>query len=172
MILDAEIALGIDLGELVQIDRARHCRDRLALEIVDRFDVRGLLGRKARRAEEMRVGEGNLLLAIRIVCRRRTVQVERTVHHQRDAVRRGHRDVIDRDVGHAELLLYGVDDLEADIHGEADRLLVAIEIAEGHRGFLIAQRDLFGFLDLLKRAREIFGGRCAGKTSDSQENGG
>ena len=37
--------------------------------------------------------------------------------------------------GVASCLLHGVDDLEADIHGEADRLLVAVEIAEGHGGF-------------------------------------
>ncbi|MGY4409898.1 hypothetical protein ACVWW4_001634 [Bradyrhizobium sp. LB7.1] len=72
-------------------------------------------------------------------------------------VRRRHGESVDRDVGHAELLLHGVDDLEADVHGEADRLLVSVQIAERDRSLLITQRDLPGLLDLLERTREVFG---------------
>ena len=50
----------------------------------------------------------DLLLAVGVVGGCRAMQVERAVDHQRDAVRRRHRGIVDGDVRHPELLLHSV----------------------------------------------------------------
>ncbi|WLA52263.1 hypothetical protein QIH80_20515 [Bradyrhizobium elkanii] len=94
------------------------------------------------------------------------------VDHQRNAVRRGHREVVDGDVRYAELLLHGIDDLQADVERKADRPLIVVEIAEGNGSLLKAERDLLRFLDLLQRARRLLRRRGACGERESEEDGG
>ena len=103
------------------------------------------------------VGEGDLLLALGVVGGRAAFEVDGAVGHQGDAGRRGHRVELDLELVELELLLHGVDDLVADVHREADGLLVVIEIGERDRGVAEAQRDGASVLDVLQRAGQLLG---------------
>jgi len=54
----------------------------------------------------------------------------------------------------ASCVLTGVDDLRAQVHRVADRLLLVVQVREGDRRFAVADRDRPGVLDLLQRAFE------------------
>ena len=120
-----------------------------------------LLGDVAAGGQEVGVGEGDLLLALGIVGGRAAFEVDGAVGHQRNAGRRGHRIELDLELVELELLLHGVDDLVADVHREADRLLVVVEIGERDRGIAEAERDGAGVLDVLQRAGQLLGAGLA-----------
>src|SRR4029077_5116108 len=61
---------------------------------------------------------------------RAPLEVDGAVRHQRDAVRRGHELVLDVELRHLELVLYGVDDPQAQVHRVADRLLLVVVVRE------------------------------------------
>ena len=103
----------------------------------------------------MGVGEGDLLLALGVVGGRAAFEIDGAVGHQRNAGRRRHRIELDLELVELELLLHGIDDLAADVHGVADRLLVVIEIGEGDRRIAEAERDGAGILDVLQRSGEF-----------------
>jgi hypothetical protein len=85
--VDAEVTGGVGLGELLDVGGAR-CRDhRLALEVVDRIEVAGLLRDKTAGGQKMGVGEGNLLLAVGIVGGRAAFEIDGPVGEQRNAGR-------------------------------------------------------------------------------------
>ena len=125
--VDAEIAGGVGLGELLDVGGAGRRDHRLALEIVDRVDLAGLLRDEAARGQEVGVGEGDLLLAVGIVGGRAAFEVDGAVGQQRNTRRGGDRIELDLELVELELLLYRVDDPVADVDREADRLLVLVE---------------------------------------------
>ena len=148
---------GVGFGELLDIGGAGGRDHRLALEVVDRLDVARLLEHVAAGGEEMGVGEGDLLLPLGIVGGRAAFEIDGAVRHQRNARRRGHRIELDLELVELELLLHGVDDLVANVHGEADRLLVVVEIGERNRGIAEAERDRAGLLDVLQCPGQVLG---------------
>ena len=126
--------------------------DGLALEIVDLVDVARLLGDVAAGGEEVGVGEPHLLLALGVVGGGAALQIDGAVGHQRNAGGRRDRVELHLELGELQLLLHGVDDLGADVHGEADGLLLVVEVGEGNRRFPEADGDGARLLDLLQRA--------------------
>ena len=58
----------------------------ICYKIVDRVEVARLLGHEAACGQEMRVGEGDLLLPLGIVGGRAALDIDGSVGHQRDAV--------------------------------------------------------------------------------------
>ncbi len=155
--VDAQPAREVGLGQLLDVGGAGGRDHRLALEVVDRVDLVRLLRHVAAGSEEVGVGEGNLLLALGIVGGRAAFEVDGAVGHQRDTGRRGHRVELDLELVELELLLHGIDDLVADVHGVADGLLVVVEIGERDRGIAVAERDRAGVLDVLQRAGQLLG---------------
>ncbi len=105
--------------------------------------------------------KADLLLALGVVGGRTAFEVDGAVGDQRNAGRRRHRIELDLELVELELLLHGIDDLVADVHRVADRLLVVVEIGERNRQIAIAERDRAGFLDILQRPRELLGIRLA-----------
>ncbi len=107
----------------------------------------------------MRVGERHLPLPVRIVGGGRAYEINRPIHHEWNAIGGSDRERFDAHIGNVDFALHRVDDPHADIDGISNRLLVTVEIAEGHRGFLNAENDPVGLLDLLECSRE-FAGVC------------
>src|SRR2546430_15849061 len=66
---------------------------------------------------------------------------------------------LDVELVELELLFHGVDDLVTDVHGEADRLLVVVEIREWNRRVAMAERNRAGLLDVLQCPSELLGAR-------------
>ena len=75
----AEVLRGVDLGDLLDVGRARGRDDRLALEVVERLDVRRLLGDPAVGGHEVRDREADLLLALEVVGGRAALEVDGAV---------------------------------------------------------------------------------------------
>ena len=155
--VDVQIARGVGFGELLDVGGAGGGDHRLALEIVDRVDLAGLLRDVAARGQKMRVGERDLLLALGIVGGRTAFEVNGAVGKQRNPGRRGHRIELDLELAELEFVLHGIDDLVANVHRKADRLLTIVEIGERDRGVAEAERDRTGLLDVLQCARQLFG---------------
>src|SRR5882757_7867929 len=109
----------------------------------------------------MRVGEGDLLLPFDIVGGRAAFQVDGAVRQQRDAGRRRHRIELDLELVELELFLHGLDDLVADVHREADRLLVFVQIGKRDRGVAETERDRPGLLDVLQCPCQLLSPRPA-----------
>src|SRR5262249_24985415 len=135
--------------------------DSLALEVVDRLQVRRLLRHEAVRGDEMGDGERHLLLALEIVGGRAALEVDGAVGYQRDT--RGGGDWVELgfEVRKLEVFLHPIDDPRAEIHGIAHNLLLVVVIGERDRGLAVAERDRAGVLDLLERAGEVLRERWA-----------
>ncbi len=129
---DAERTGSVGLVELRDVGRARDRDDGLALEVVDLIELQRLLGHEAACREEMRVGEGHLLLTIGVVGRRAAFEIDGAVRHQRNAAGRGDDALIDLELVQLELGLDLIDDLHADVDCVADDLLLVVDVAEGH----------------------------------------
>src|SRR5579871_3531033 len=97
----------------------------------------------------------DLLEALGIVGGRAAFEIDGAVRKQGNAGRGRHRVEFGGEFIELELFLHGLDDLQADIDGEADRLLVVVQIREGDRGIAVTDIDDSGFLDLLERACEF-----------------
>ncbi len=169
--VDAEIAGGIGLVELLDVGRTRcrhHC---FALEVVDRVQLAGFLRNEPAGREVVGVGEGDLLLTLDIIGGRAALEIDGAVRQQRNARRRGDRIELHFELVELQLLLHRIDDAITDVHGEADRLLVVVEIGKRNRRIAIADGDGAGFLDVLQRSGELLrhGGACA--QSAGQGNG-
>ena len=104
-------------------------------------ELGGLLGDEAGGGQEVGVGEGDLLLTVGVVRGRTAFEVDGAVGDQRDAGRRGDRVELDLELRQLQVRLHRVDDLQADLHRVADRLLVVVEVGEGHRGVAVADGD-------------------------------
>ena len=89
--VEVESLLCADLGDLLDIRRAGGRYDGLALEVVDRFQVGCFLRHEPVCSDEMRDGEGDLLLSLEIIGGRAAFEVHGPVRDQRDARRRGDR---------------------------------------------------------------------------------
>ena len=113
--------------------------------------------------------EGDVLLPGGVVGGGAALEVDGAVLHQRDPVLRGHRLVLDVDLGHAELLLEVGDDVLADVVVKAGVLAVAE--GEGERAGRLANAfgDRAAVLDLLQR---VFGAGRAGGAQRRGEHGG
>src|SRR5262249_935725 len=62
--------------------------------------------------------------------------------------------VLDLEIGHAEPALHRIDDVTAELDGEAHRLLPVVEIGERQRALAKADGEGAAVLDLLQRAFE------------------
>ena len=122
-------------------------------------------GRDAHFLDVERRREGDVLLARRVVGGRAALEVDGAVLHQRDAVLRGHRLVLDVELGHAELLLDVGDDPLADVVVKAGVLAVAERVGQRARRLAHAHRDGAAVLDLLQR---VFG---VGRAGDGERRG-
>src|SRR5262249_886244 len=67
----------------------------------------------------------------------------------------GYQGILDVNLGELELGLDRIDDLAADIQGEADRLLLVVIVGERYRGITVADRDASSILDLFERAAQL-----------------
>ena len=97
------------------------------------------------------------------------IEVDGAVLHQRDPVLRGHRLILDINLGHAELLLEVGDDVLADIVVKAGVLAVAEGEGERARGLAHAHRDRAAVLDLLQRVLGL--GRTGGADRRGEHRG-
>jgi hypothetical protein len=166
----AELLLGVDLGDLLDVGGAGGRDDGLALEIGQLADLGRALRDEAVGGDEVRGGEPDLLLARQIVGGRAALQVDGAVRHQRDAVGRGDQLVVDLEVRHLQLVLHRVDDLHAQVHRIADRLLLVVVVGEGNGSVAVADGDGAGILDFLQRAflrGDWQGNRQRGKNGES-----
>src|SRR6185436_2533115 len=85
----------------------------------------------------------------------------------RNAVRRRDGTRLDVKAGKLQLVFHRVHDFHADIDGVSNRLLIPVEIAEGHRSFLEAEYDPVRLLDFLKRPGQL---ACVRRDGE-QDNG-
>ena len=103
------------------------------------------------------------------------LQVDGAVGDQRDAVLRGHRHVIHFEDLVAGLLADVLDDRLRDVLRKAHRLAGAGDIAEGHGGFAVGERQLSRLLDFLQRIgrgrmlEDQEGQCCEGRLEDVHE---
>ena len=147
-----EILLRVDLGDLLDVGRARGRHDGLALEVIDRLEADGFLRHEPVGGDEMRDRERHLLLPLEIVRGRAAFQIDRSVGDQRNAHRRCHRVEVHLELVQPQLLLHGVDDPVAEVHGVADGLLLVVVIGKRNREFAVGERDRAGLLDFLQRS--------------------
>jgi hypothetical protein len=123
------------------------------------LDLRGLLHQQARAGIEVVDGEGHVLAARGVVGGGAALQVDRAVGDQRNAVLRGDGHQRDLQVGLVQLLLHRVDHGVGELHREPDRLVGAVQVAEGHGRLAVGERDLAGLGDLGQRVGRLRG-RC------------
>ena len=112
--------------------------------------------------------EGHLLLPLDAIGRRATFHVDIAGLQLRNAVARRDRLQVDLEIGHLELGLHRVDDLHAEVHRVADRLLLVVEVGKRDRRFAVAERNRSRFLDLLERPGQLL--RLDGKRDGSDNN--
>ena len=153
--VETEAFLSADLGNLLDIRRSRRRYDGFAFKIVDRLEISRLFGHEAVGGNEMRNGEGDLLLPIEIVCGGAALEIDGAVRDQRNTGGRGDWIELHLQLVELELGFDRIHDAIAEIHGIAHDLLLIVIVGEWHRGFAVTQGDGAGLLDLLERACEI-----------------
>ncbi|MNT30956.1 hypothetical protein D3C72_1667740 [compost metagenome] len=111
--------------------------------------------------------KGHVLAARGVVGGGAALQVDGAVGDQRDAVLRSDRHQRDLQVGLVQLLLHRLDHGVGEFHREPDRLVGAVQVAEGHRRLAVGERDLAGLGDLGERVGSLRG-RCSEEDRGSQ----
>jgi len=123
----------------------------------------------ARSGKEVRNRERDFLLPGDVVGRRAAFEVDRSVRHQRNAVRRRYELILHVEFRQLEVGANGVDDAQAQIHRIADRLLLVVVVGEGQGRIAMADSDRAGVLDLLERAGLLRPGRSGERQKGDRE---
>jgi hypothetical protein len=129
-----------------------------------RVDARALAHRGGDVGHEVAGREIDLRLALRGVGGGRAIQVDRAVLQERNAVGRVEHRVAHVDLRQTQLGLHRIDDLQADVVGEADGRAVGAQLV-GERDLAVARADLdrAALLDLLQGAAVLGAGGGAGE---------
>jgi len=133
----------------------------LAVELVQRGDAGVGLDRDAHFLDVGGDGEGHVLLARGVVGGGAALDVDRAVLHQRNAVLRGHRQVLDFQLLAGGLFEVG-DDALAQVIVETGVLAVAERVRQGARRVAHAHGDAAGGLDLGDRVIGLGQGGAGG----------
>ena len=116
--------------------------------------------------QERDVEEADLAQASKRVGGRLADHVDRAGRQQGNARLRRERHELDLDLVELELLLGGIDNLEADVDRVTLHLAVRPEVGEGHGGIAMAYRDGLGLGDAL-HDRTVLSGCKAGDRKDA-----
>ena len=144
----AQLRLRVLLADDLGVGRALLGRDALAGDVVDALDGAALLHQELRARVEKREAEVHRLAALGRVGHGLGDQIDRVVGQQRDAGRRRRFLFLDLDRLADGLRDLGLHQHLDQVDGEADPLVVLVDVREGRRARPCPDRQDTGLLDL------------------------